>query len=113
MNAGNGRCENCNGLGRIRIELPYMEDAFCTCPICDGRRFKPEVLSVEYNGKNIADILDESIDDIKLIFKDQPTISHMLDFLIDIGLGYLKLGQLSMSLSGGEAQRIKIAKFFS
>ena len=113
MNAGNGRCENCNGLGRIRIELPYMEDAFCTCPICDGRRFKPEVLSVEYNGKNIADILDESIDDIKLIFKDQPTISHMLDFLIDIGLGYLKLGQLSMSLSGGEAQRIKIAKFLA
>lgn len=113
MNSGHGRCETCNGVGRIKLDLPYMENVFCKCPTCDGKRFNENVLKVRYNGKNISDILDESISEIKDIFKEHLSVFKMLEFLVEIGLGYLKLGQLTMTLSGGEAQRIKIAKFLA
>ena len=113
MNSGHGRCETCNGVGRIKLDLPYMENVFCKCSTCDGKRFNENVLKVRYNGKNISDILDESISEIKDIFKEHLSVFKMLEFLVEIGLGYLKLGQLTMTLSGGEAQRIKIAKFLA
>lgn len=110
MNVKGGRCEECQGTGYKKIELTYLPDTFIVCPSCGGRRFNENVLSAKYKGLSIDDILDEAIVDIIDIFEDSPNISSKLQCMIDIGLGYIKLGQMSMNLSGGEAQRIKLAR---
>ena len=111
MNVAGGRCEECLGTGRKKIELTYMPDSYIKCPVCKGKRFKKEVLFVEYKGYNINDILDLPITKVKDIFSDKPNIIQTLDCMIEIGLGYLSLGQMSMNLSGGESQRVKLVKY--
>lgn len=110
MNVGGGRCECCQGTGKKKIELSYMPDSYVECPDCHGKRFHEDVLSVIYNGYNITQVLDTPIEDIKTIFEDNQNIANILQCMIDIGMGYVSLGQMSMNLSGGEAQRIKLAK---
>lgn len=110
MNVGEGRCECCQGTGYQKITLTYLPDTYVKCPVCNGRRFNDSVLSVKYKGASITDILDASVEDIIHVFDDVPAVYEKLECLIKIGLGYVKLGQMSMNLSGGEAQRIKLAK---
>lgn len=110
MNVKGGRCECCQGTGIKKIELNYMPSMYITCPECEGKRFNEQVLSVKYKDKNILDILETPIEDIIEIFCDAKKVYSVLTSMMDLGLGYLKLGQMSMNLSGGEAQRIKLAK---
>jgi len=111
FNVDGGRCENCEGEGEIKVEMQFMADIFLTCEVCHGKRFKGEVLEVEYNGKNIADVLDMTVTESLEFFKDKKPIIEKVQPLFDVGLGYVKLGQSSNSLSGGEAQRVKLASF--
>lgn len=104
-----GRCEHCKGDGRIVTKLQFMPDVEIICPICKGQRYKKEILDVKYNGKNIYEILDMSVEDAADFFKNKKNIYHKLSILNQLGLGYIKLGQPSTTLSGGEAQRIKLA----
>ena len=104
-----GRCPACNGEGFKKVEMYFLPDVYVECEVCKGKRFTPEVLKVEYNGKNIADVLDMEIQEALEFFKHIPQIKDKLQLLYDIGLGYLKLGQSSTTLSGGESQRIKLA----
>lgn len=110
MNIAGGRCETCQGTGVQKIELNYLSDSFVICPDCGGKRFTEDVLEVKYKGYSIGDLLEESIEKIINIFSDSDEIYSKLNCMVDIGLGYVKLGQRSMNLSGGEAQRIKLAK---
>lgn len=110
MNVKGGRCECCQGTGLKKIELNYLPSSYITCPECEGRRFNEKVLSVTYKGMTIQDILETAISEIVDLFKDTKKIYSVLSSMIELGLGYLKLGQMSMNLSGGEAQRIKLAK---
>ena len=111
FNIEGGRCEACQGEGEIRIEMQFMADIFLTCESCRGKRFKEETLEVKYQGKDIADILDMTVDDSLVFFATQPSIVNKLSPLQEVGLGYVQLGQSSNSLSGGEAQRIKLAAY--
>jgi excinuclease ABC subunit A len=111
FNVEGGRCETCEGEGEQRIEMQFMADIFLKCESCQGKRFKQEVLEVEFNGKNIADILDLTVEQALLFFKEKKGIYEKILPLFDVGLGYVKLGQSSNSLSGGEAQRVKLASF--
>lgn len=111
FNVDGGRCETCQGEGEVKIEMQFMADLHLTCDECKGRRFKEEILEVTYKDKHIADILDLSIEESLTFFKDQKAIVSKLQPLDDVGLGYVKLGQSSNSLSGGEAQRVKLASF--
>jgi excinuclease ABC subunit A len=111
FNVEGGRCETCEGEGEIRVEMQFMADIFLKCESCHGKRFKQEILEVEHNGKNIADILDMTVEEAMGFFKDRKTIYEKILPLNDVGLGYVKLGQSSNSLSGGEAQRVKLASF--
>ncbi len=111
FNMEGGRCENCHGEGEVKIEMQFMADIFLKCENCNGKRFKQELLEVEYMGKNIADVLELTIEESLDFFKDKPAILNKLNPLYDVGLGYVKLGQSSNSLSGGEAQRVKLASF--
>ena len=110
MNVKGGRCECCQGTGLKKIELNYLPSSYITCPECGGRRFNEKVLSVMYKGMTIQDILETPISEIIDLFKDAKKIYSVLNSMIELGLGYIKLGQMSMNLSGGEAQRIKLAK---
>ena len=110
MNVKGGRCECCQGTGLQKIELNYLPSSYITCPECDGKRFNDKILSVTYNGKNIREVLETPISEILEIFEDTSKVYSVLTSMIELGLGYLKLGQMSMNLSGGEAQRIKLAK---
>lgn len=110
MNVNGGRCECCQGTGLQKFELNYLPSSYITCPECNGKRFVDKILSVSYNGKNILEVLETPISDIIEIFKDTSKVYSVLTSMIELGLGYLKLGQMSMNLSGGEAQRIKLAK---
>lgn len=110
MNVKGGRCECCQGTGLKKIELNYLPSSYITCPECEGRRFNEQVLSVTYKGMSIQDVLETPISDIIDLFSDTKKIYSVLKSMIELGLGYLKLGQMSMNLSGGEAQRIKLAK---
>ncbi|KZL88935.1 ATP-binding cassette domain-containing protein [Clostridium magnum] len=110
MNVKGGRCECCQGTGLQKIDLNYLSSSYITCPECEGRRFNDKILSVIYKGKNIQEILETPISEIIDIFKDTQKVYSVLSSMIELGLGYLKLGQMSMNLSGGEAQRIKLAK---
>jgi excinuclease ABC subunit A len=111
FNVEGGRCDTCEGEGEIRVEMQFMADIFLKCESCHGKRFKQEVLEVEYNGKNIADILDMTVEDALTFFQDKKAVHDKIFPLFDVGLGYVKLGQSSNSLSGGEAQRVKLASF--
>lgn len=110
MNVKGGRCECCQGTGLQKIELNYLPSSYITCPECEGRRFNDKILSVTYNGKTILEVLESPISDIIETFADSKKIFLVLSSMVELGLGYLKLGQMSMNLSGGEAQRIKLAK---
>lgn len=111
FNVEGGRCETCQGEGEIKIEMQFMADIFLKCETCNGKRFKQEVLEVEVNGKTISDVLDMTIEESLSFFKDKKSIYEKLVPLYEVGLGYVKLGQSSNSLSGGEAQRVKLASF--
>jgi excinuclease ABC subunit A len=111
FNVEGGRCETCQGEGEIKVEMQFMADIFLKCESCHGKRFKHEVLEIEHNGKNIADVLDMTVEEGLGFFKDKKTIYEKILPLFEVGLGYVKLGQSSNSLSGGEAQRVKLASF--
>ena len=110
INVKAGRCECCQGTGMQKIELNYLPDSFILCPECNGKRFEERILQVKFKGKNISEILDAPIDDIVDLFEDELPVYQKLKCMVKIGLGYLSLGRMSMNLSGGEAQRIKLAK---
>jgi excinuclease ABC subunit A len=109
FNQKNGRCEHCQGEGIVTTQLQFMADIESVCPSCKGARFNNEVLEVKLNGKSISEVLELSIEEAVTFFADQTYILHKLNVLNQLGLGYLKLGQSSTTLSGGEAQRIKLA----
>lgn len=109
FNAAGGRCERCMGNGRLKIEMHFLPDAWVICPSCFGRRFNRETLEVTYKGKSIADVLELSVKDAVQFFRPIPKLHKILQILEELGLGYLKLGQPANTLSGGEAQRLKIA----
>ncbi|TKK66163.1 excinuclease ABC subunit A [Ilyomonas limi] len=111
FNVDSGRCDACKGEGEQVVEMQFLADVHLTCEVCNGKRFKEEVLEVQYNGKNIYDILEMSVDDAIIFFKEERTLAKALQPLQDVGLGYIKLGQSSDTLSGGEAQRVKLASF--
>ncbi len=111
FNVDGGRCEVCQGEGEVKVEMQFMADIFLPCESCNGKRFKQEVLDVQYKGKNISDILDLTIDEALVFFADEKKIVSKIQPLADVGLGYVHLGQSSNTLSGGEAQRIKLASF--
>ena len=111
FNVEGGRCETCQGEGEIKVEMQFMADIFLRCESCNGKRFKQEILEVEYEGKNIADILDLTVEDTLSFFRSRKAVYDKIVPLYDVGLGYIKLGQSSNSLSGGEAQRVKLASF--
>jgi excinuclease ABC subunit A len=109
FNVKGGRCESCKGQGTKKIEMHFLPDVYVTCQSCKGTRYNPETLAVTYKGKNIADVLDMRIDDALDFFANFPTIVRILKTLTDVGLGYMQLGQASTTLSGGEAQRVKLS----
>ncbi|MEM8946101.1 MAG: excinuclease ABC subunit UvrA [Planctomycetota bacterium] len=109
FNTKGGRCEECQGQGLQRIEMRFLPDLFVDCPICQGRQFNRQTLAVRYRDKSIADVLAMAIDDAAEFFENHETIHKMLTSLVEVGLGYLSVGQRSTTLSGGEAQRIKLA----
>lgn len=111
FNVEGGRCDACKGEGEQIVEMQFLADVHLICDVCHGRRFKDEVLEVTYKEKNIFDVLEMSVDDALKFFKDEKDISAKLKPLADVGLGYVKLGQSSDTLSGGEAQRVKLASF--
>lgn len=109
FNVKGGRCEVCEGQGTKKIEMYFLPDLYVECEECKGRRYNREALEILYQGKNIADVLDLSIEEAYKFFKDIPQIEQRLKTLVDVGLGYMKLGQSATTLSGGEAQRVKLA----
>ena len=109
FNVPGGRCDACEGEGELRVEMQFLADVFVPCEHCDGKRFKPEVLAVRYDGCNVVDVLDMTVREALSFFNASPKIGRRLQVLDEIGLGYLRLGQPATTLSGGEAQRIKIA----
>ncbi|OKJ94684.1 excinuclease ABC subunit A [Streptomyces sp. CB03234] len=109
FNSPGGRCEVCAGDGHVRVEMYFLPDVFLLCDECEGRRYDEDTLRVHYRGKNIGDVLEMPIEDAAEFFADVPAIGKPLDVLCDVGLGYLRLGQPANTLSGGEAQRIKLA----
>ena len=109
FNVKGGRCEACSGDGLLKIEMHFLPDVYVPCEVCHGKRYNRETLEVRFKGKNIADVLDLTIDEACTFFENQPKILHKIETLRDVGLGYVKLGQSSTTLSGGEAQRVKLA----
>ena len=113
FNVKGGRCEACHGDGIIRIEMQFLPDVYVPCEVCHGQRYNREALEIRYKGKNIADVLNMTVDEAGEFFANVPRIQHKLETLQDVGLGYIRLGQPATTLSGGEAQRIKLAKELS
>ena len=109
FNVPGGRCENCQGAGVTRIPMNFLPDVYVKCDECHGRRYNEETLEVTFKGKNIFDVLEMTIEDALKFFENRPKIRHKLQTLYDVGLGYIKLGQQATTLSGGEAQRVKLA----
>ncbi len=113
FNVKGGRCEACEGDGLIKVEMHFLPDVYVTCEICNGKRYNRETLDIRYKGKNIADVLDMTVTEAMAFFENIPPIKEKLGTLYEVGLGYIKLGQSATTLSGGEAQRIKLAKELS
>ena len=109
FNVKGGRCEACRGDGIIKIEMHFLPDVYVPCEVCHGKRYNRETLEVRYKGKNIADVLEMTVEDALVFFENIPKISRKLQTIVDVGLGYIKLGQPATTLSGGEAQRVKLA----
>lgn len=113
FNVEGGRCESCHGDGMLKIEMQFLPDVYITCDACKGKRYNESTLEIHYKEKNISDVLDMTVEDAIIFFKDVPGIYSKLKVLTDVGLGYIKLGQSAITLSGGEAQRIKLASELS
>jgi len=109
FNVAGGRCEACNGDGILKIEMHFLPDVYVPCEVCHGKRYNKETLEVKYKGKTISDVLDMTVEEALEFFKNLPRIRNKIQTLYDVGLGYIKLGQPSTTLSGGEAQRVKLA----
>jgi excinuclease ABC subunit A len=109
FNVPGGRCESCQGDGFQKLEMYFFEDVYVSCQECEGRRYRPDVLGVKYRGRSIGDVLRMTVDEAVEFFAAQETLSRRLRVMQDVGLGYLRLGQPATTLSGGEAQRLKIA----
>ncbi|MDQ6609254.1 MAG: ATP-binding cassette domain-containing protein, partial [Bacteroidota bacterium] len=111
FNVDGGRCDACKGEGEKIVEMQFLADVHLTCEVCNGKRFKEEVLEVQYKGKGVYDVLEMSVDEAVAFFADEKSIINAIKPLSEVGLGYVKLGQSSDTLSGGEAQRVKLASF--
>jgi excinuclease ABC subunit A len=109
FNVKGGRCEACAGDGTIKIEMHFLPDVYVPCEVCKGARYNRDTLDISFRGKNIAEILDLSCEEACSFFANQPAISRHMQTLVDVGLGYVRLGQPAPTLSGGEAQRVKLA----
>jgi len=110
FNVKGGRCEACKGDGLIKIEMHFLPDIYVTCETCRGKRYNRETLEIKFKGNSIADILDMNVEDAQQFFKAVPSIREKMDALVRVGLGYIKVGQQATTLSGGEAQRVKLSK---
>ena len=113
FNVKGGRCEACEGDGLIKVEMHFLPDVYVTCEVCSGKRYNRETLDIKYKGKSIAGVLDMTVAEALNFFENVPPVKDKLQTLSDVGLGYIKLGQSATTLSGGEAQRIKISKELS
>lgn len=113
FNVRGGRCENCQGDGTIKIEMHFLPDVYVTCDVCNGKRYNREALEIRYKDKTISDVLDMTVEQSALFFENIPAIARKLNTLVDVGLGYIRLGQPATTFSGGEAQRIKLASELS
>lgn len=113
FNIKGGRCEACGGGGSVKVSMLFLPDVYVKCEVCDGKRYNSETLEVQYKGKTISEVLEMTVDEAKAFFQDVPQIASKLALLQDAGLGYIKLGQSALTLSGGEAQRVKLAKELS
>jgi excinuclease ABC subunit A len=113
FNVKGGRCENCQGDGMIKIEMHFLPDVYVTCDVCKGKRYNREALEIKYKDATISDVLDMTVEQAAKFFENIPTIARKLDTLVDVGLGYIRLGQPATTFSGGEAQRIKLASELS
>ena len=109
FNVKGGRCENCSGDGIIKIEMHFLPDVYVPCEVCKGKRYNREALEIHYKGKNISDVLDMTCEAALQFFENIPVIARKLQTMVDVGLGYITLGQPATTLSGGEAQRVKLA----
>jgi excinuclease ABC subunit A len=113
FNVKGGRCEACQGDGLIKVEMHFLPDVYVTCDVCHGKRYNRETLEITYKGHTISDVLDMTVEDAQILFKPVPVLARKLDTLMDVGLGYIKLGQSATTLSGGEAQRVKLSRELS
>ncbi|MCH2392887.1 MAG: ATP-binding cassette domain-containing protein, partial [Nitrospinales bacterium] len=113
FNVKGGRCEPCQGDGVLKVEMHFLPDVFVTCEVCNGKRFNRETLEILYKGKNIADVLEMTVEESKDFFQNIPSIQSKLKTIADVGLNYIQLGQAATTLSGGEAQRVKLSKELS
>ncbi len=111
FNSGDGRCDHCQGLGHERVEMQFLSDVYVPCPVCGGRRFKPEVLAIPWRGTSVAEVLAMSVDEATRLFAGEASVVHRLSSLASVGLGYLTLGQPLNTLSGGESQRLKLVRY--
>src|SRR5262249_34987468 len=110
FNVKGGRCEACSGDGVVKVEMHFLADVYVPCDVCAGKRYNAATLAVRFKGKNIAEILDTSVDDCLLLFQSFPALRRILETLSDVGLGYMKIGQSAPTMSGGEAQRVKLSR---